>query len=92
MALLDSFFHRVLIAPNLHDGARHASAVENLIPADQCFTTTRQVFADALDEPGLQTILVAEVFALNDFLAGFAVAPAVLGHLIAADVDVGRRE
>ena len=79
-------------APGHDRGPGRQAALQDLVPADQTLAPRRQKVLDPPDEPALQLLLVLQPFLPDPRLAAGAGLPAVLGALVAADVEPGAGE
>ena len=98
MALTGGFDTSLDATPRHDDGTFGEAALERLVPADEVASACQQEFLYLVVDPRLQLVLgsvlaVVVKAELPDFcLAPDAVLPAVLGALVASDVDELRGE
>ena len=78
--------------PIHHDGVLGQAALADFAPADQVASLGIDELLDAADEVALQLVLVLQALLFDAGLAAGALLPILLGHLVAADVDVLGRE
>ena len=79
-------------SPRHHRGFRCQSAFKDLVPPDDFPVFRYNEFFDPLDEIALQLLLILQSFSFDACLAFRAALPVRFVGLVAANVDILRRE